>query len=136
LLLKYSDPRSIDGASLRVCTAGRGKGGKTLYPDTLRCREDCSSLPQIGDSVAYEPPAFEYSIISKRFETDYRVTPINPARMVKPELDKLYKSELKLGGGNYLTPLAELEDQPGEIQQRYVWSVAETPLDERADEAG
>lgn len=78
------------------------------YTPTLSGAEKIQLLPQIGDSVAYEPPAFEYAIISKRFETDYRVTPIKPARMVKPELDKLYKSELKLGGGNYLTPLAEL----------------------------
>ncbi len=28
--------------------------------------------------------------------------------MVKPELDKLYKSQIRIGAGNYLTPLAEL----------------------------
>lgn len=78
------------------------------YTPTLSGAEKIQLLPQIGDSVAYDRPEFEYSIFAKRYETDYRVTPINPARMVKPELDRLYKSELKLGGGNYLTPLAEL----------------------------
>ncbi len=78
------------------------------YNPTLSGAEKLQVLPQIGDSVAYDRPEFEYSIFSKRYETDYRVTPINPARMVRQELDRLYKSELKLGGGNYLTPLAEL----------------------------
>ncbi|MEX0980976.1 MAG: hypothetical protein WD577_07420 [Bacteroidales bacterium] len=78
------------------------------YNPTLSGAEKIQLLPDIGDSVGYDPPEFEYSIFSKRFETDYRVTPIKPARMVKPALNKLYKSELKLGGGNYLTPLAEL----------------------------
>jgi len=78
------------------------------YTPTLSGAEKIQLLPEIGDSVAYESPDFEYEIFSKRYETDFRVTPIKPARMVKPDLDKLYKSELKLGAGNYLTPLAEL----------------------------
>jgi hypothetical protein len=78
------------------------------YTPTLSSAEKIQILPRIGDSVDYDMPDFEYSIFSKRYETGYRVTPINPARMVKPALDKLYKSELKLGLGNYLTPLAAL----------------------------
>ena len=78
------------------------------YTPTLSGAEKIQLLPDIDDTVDYENPEFEYSIFSKRYETDYRVTPIKPARMVQPELDKLYKSELKLGAGNYLTPLAEL----------------------------
>ncbi|MEX0985863.1 MAG: hypothetical protein WD052_00205 [Bacteroidales bacterium] len=78
------------------------------YNPTLSGAEKIQLLPRIGDSVAYDAPDFEYSIFSKRYETDYRIIPIQPARMVKPELEKLYKSLLTLGGGNYLTPLAEL----------------------------
>jgi len=78
------------------------------YTPTLSGAEKIQLLPRIEDTVAYDEPDFEYSIFSKRFETDYKVTPIKPARMVKPPLEKLYKSELKLGMGNYLTPLAEL----------------------------
>jgi len=78
------------------------------YTPTLSGAEKIQLLPRIEDSVSYEQPAFEYSIFSKRYETDYRVMPIKPARMIKPSLDRLYKSELKLGGGNYLTPLAKL----------------------------
>jgi len=78
------------------------------YTPTLSGAEKIQVLPEIGDSVSYDRPEFDYRIFPKRYETDYRVTPIKPARMIKPELDKLYKSELKVGAGNYLTPLAEL----------------------------
>lgn len=78
------------------------------YNPTLSGAEKIQLLPQIGEAVPYEAPEFEYKIFPRRFETGFRLTPINPARMVKPELDKLYKSQLTLGGGNYLTPLAEL----------------------------
>lgn len=78
------------------------------YTPTLSGAEKIQLMPRIGDSVSYEKPTFEYRIFSKRYDTDYRVTPIQPARMVKPELEKLYKSQVTLGGGNYLTPLAEI----------------------------
>ncbi|MDA3823323.1 MAG: hypothetical protein PF450_12040, partial [Bacteroidales bacterium] len=78
------------------------------YTPTLSGAEKIQLLPQIEDTVTYDEPDFEYSIFSKRYETDYKLTPIKPARMVKTPLEKLYKSELKLGAGNYLTPLAEL----------------------------
>ena len=78
------------------------------YNPTLSGAEKIQLLPQIEDTVSYDEPDFKYSIFSKRYETDYRVIPIKAARMVKPSLEKLYKSELKLGIGNYLTPLAEL----------------------------
>ena len=78
------------------------------YTPTLSGAEKIQLMPRVGDSISYDQPDFNYTIYSKRYETDYRVMPIKPAKMVKPALDKLYKSELKLGAGNYLTPLAEL----------------------------
>lgn len=78
------------------------------YTPTLSGAEKIQLLPEIEDSVAYDQPEFEYSIYSKRYNTDYQVTPIKPAKMVRPALPKLYKSELNVGIGNYLTPLAEL----------------------------
>lgn len=78
------------------------------YTPTLSGAEKIQVLPRIEESVSYEQPDFAYQIFPKRYETDYRVTPIKPARMIQPSLDRLYKSELKLGAGNYLTPLAEL----------------------------
>ncbi len=78
------------------------------YNPTLSGAEKIQLLPVLDDDVDYSMPAFEYSLFTKRHETGFRITPIKPARMVKLPLDKLYKSELKLGVGNYLTPLAEL----------------------------
>lgn len=78
------------------------------YNPTLTGAEKIQLLPRINDSASYAQPKFEYSIISKRYETDYQLTPIQAARMVRTPLEKLYKSEVKIGGGNYLTPLAEL----------------------------
>ena len=78
------------------------------YTPTLSGAEKIQLLPRIGQEVSYETPDFDYSIFPKRYETGFRLRPIKPARMVRPALDKLYKSQLTLGGGNYLTPLAEL----------------------------
>lgn len=78
------------------------------YTPTLSGAEKIQLLPDLDDAVNYDMPQFEYSLFTKRYETGFRVTPIKPAKMVQMPLDKLYKSELKLGAGNYLTPLAEL----------------------------
>ena len=53
-------------------------------------------------------PEFTYQLFPKRYDSQFRVEPIQAARMVKMPLKKLYKSQLTLGMGNYLTPLAEL----------------------------
>jgi hypothetical protein len=63
--------------------------------------------PHISDSIPIRP-SFDYSIRPKKFETSFQVRPISAARMVGTPLTKLYKSYLKLGIGNYLAPLAEL----------------------------
>ncbi len=63
--------------------------------------------PHISDSIPIHP-SFDYSIHPKKFETRFQVRPIGAARMVGTPLTKLYKSYLKLGFGNYLAPLAEL----------------------------
>lgn len=78
------------------------------YNPTLSGAEKIQLLPDLKDNVDYTMPEFEYSLFTKRYKTGFRITPIKPARMIRMPLDKLYKSELKLGAGNYLTPLAEL----------------------------
>ncbi|MFC2089428.1 hypothetical protein ACFLT1_01530 [Bacteroidota bacterium] len=78
------------------------------YTPTLSGAEKIQLMPSIDDTVSYERSDLEYSIFSKRYETDFTVVPIEAAKMIKPPLEKLYKSQLKLGMGNYLTPLAEL----------------------------
>lgn len=78
------------------------------YNPTLSGAEKIQLLPELDDDVEYDMPEFEYSLFTKRYETGFRVTPIKPAKMVQMPLDKLYKSQVKLGAGNYLTPLAEV----------------------------
>ncbi len=78
------------------------------YNPTLSGAEKIQLLPDLEDTVDYTMPNFEYTLFPKQYNTGFRVTPIKPARMVKMPLDKLYKSELKAGIGNYLTPLVDL----------------------------
>lgn len=78
------------------------------YNPTLSGAEKIQLLPDLKDTVDYTMPEFEYTLFPKQYETGFRITPIKPARMVKLPLDKLYKSELKAGMGNYLTPLVDL----------------------------
>jgi len=78
------------------------------YTPTLSEAEKIQLLPNLEDEPTFTPPEFTYELYPKRYESQYSVTPIKAARMVKPPLKRLYKSELTLGFGNYLTPLAEL----------------------------
>ncbi len=78
------------------------------YSPTLSGAEKIQLLPVLGDDIPFTPPEFTYQLYPKRYPSEFMVEPIKAARMVKPPLKRLYKSELTLGFGNYLTPLAEL----------------------------
>jgi len=77
------------------------------YSPTLSDAEKLNLLPDMRDTVQVRPD-FNYTIVPKRFITPYQLEQIKPARMVGLPLEKLYKSQLTIGMGNYLTPLAEL----------------------------
>lgn len=64
-------------------------------------------LPRIVDSVSIKP-LVQYSIVPTMISTEYQVTPINAAKMLSMPVPKLYHSYLKLGFGNYTSPLAEV----------------------------
>ncbi len=64
-------------------------------------------LPKINDTVTIKPTV-QYSIVPTMINTEYQVNPINAAKMLSMPLPKLYNSYLKLGFGNYTTPLAEV----------------------------
>ena len=66
-----------------------------------------NTLPKISDSVVIHP-SFNYNIVPTMVQTEFEVSRINAAKMVSPPLTKLYKSYLKLGLGNYSTPMAEI----------------------------
>lgn len=64
-------------------------------------------LPSLEDTVRFSAD-FKYEISPKPYSSDYSIRPIKAARLLDEPLNKLYGSYLKLGLGNYLTPLAEL----------------------------
>lgn len=64
-------------------------------------------LPSIEDTVQLSPD-FVYETAPRPYSSEYSVKPIKAARLLADPLTRLYGSYLKLGIGNYLTPLAEL----------------------------
>ena len=78
------------------------------YTPTLSGAEKIQLLPNLEEEIPFTPPVFTYELYPKRYDSEFKVVPIKAAKMVKPALKRLYKSELNLGFGNYLTPLAEL----------------------------
>jgi len=77
------------------------------YKPALSDAYKINVLPTISDTISIRPD-FDYSILPKKIETGFEVRPIKAAKLVGEPLTKLYKSYLKLGVGNYLAPLAEL----------------------------
>ena len=78
------------------------------YSPTLSGAEKIELLPSMDEQIDFNIPAISYQLYPKRYESQFRVEPIAAARMVKMPLERLYKSRLTLGFGNYMTPLAEL----------------------------
>lgn len=77
------------------------------YTPTLSDVGKINILPEFLDTVRIIPD-FNYFITPKRFNTTYQPEQIKPARMVGLPLEKLYKSHLSLGVGNYLSQMGEL----------------------------
>lgn len=65
-----------------------------------------SIMPAISDTIRLNT-SIDYTVLPSRIQSDYTLRPIKSAKMVGTPLDKLYNSYLKLGIGNYITPLAE-----------------------------
>jgi hypothetical protein len=76
------------------------------YEPTLSDAYKISPLPKIEDS-AKVAPSFNYSILPVRIDAPFVLKPINAAKMIGTPLEKLYNSYIKLGIGNYVTPVAE-----------------------------
>lgn len=99
--------------SLEAQTASQGENLKrevTLYNPykpslpTVRKR---SFLPVMNDTMKIRPE-FRYDIKTIPFMPEYTISPIKAAALLPDPLPKLYKSYVKIGLGNYLTPLAEI----------------------------
>lgn len=66
-----------------------------------------SFLPVLDDTARIRPD-FKYIITTVPFIPEYTISPIKAASLQPDPLDKLYKSLINIGLGNYLTPLAEI----------------------------
>lgn len=77
------------------------------YKPSLIDAKKKSFLPEINDS-ARVTPSFSYKVVSEPFSPTYTINPIKPASLLSDPLTKLYKGYVKLGLGNYTTPLAEV----------------------------
>lgn len=76
------------------------------YEPTLSDVYKISALPSIDDSATVSP-TFNYSILPARVDAPFELKPINAAKMVGTPLEKLYRSYIMIGMGNYFTPVAE-----------------------------
>jgi hypothetical protein len=78
------------------------------YSPTLSGANKIELLPSMDEQIEFDVPDISYELYPKRYDSQFMVEPIAAARMVKMPLERLYKSRLTLGFGNYMTPLAEL----------------------------
>ena len=66
------------------------------------------NLPPVAEDTARYHPVIKYEITPHPMMISYQPRLIKPARMAGESIPKLYKSYLKMGIGNYVTPLAEI----------------------------
>ena len=79
---------------------------ESSYKPEVADADKISNLPIIEDTLSFITQT-NYSVLPSHLKTEYALKPIKPATMVGTPLDKLYNSYIKLGIGNYFTPLAE-----------------------------
>ncbi|MBI4645343.1 MAG: hypothetical protein HY738_01820 [Bacteroidia bacterium] len=76
-----------------------------LFKPSLSDAFKQNDLPQIIDTVKIAP-AFDYSISSKQINTEFTLDKIRSAKISDDLLTRFYMGYIKLGFGNYITPLA------------------------------
>jgi len=77
------------------------------YKPVLSDAHKINILPEINDTSSVKP-TFVYKITPKKYETEYEVKKIKAATLGAEPIEKLYKSYLSLGLGNYFVPDIEL----------------------------
>lgn len=77
------------------------------YEPSISDATKINIMPVFSDTSNIRPE-FNYTIHSEKLNIDFLPRPINPAKMVTEPQGNLYNSYVKLGLGNYLTPLAEI----------------------------
>jgi protein-disulfide isomerase len=76
---------------------------KPSLPDVVKK----SFLPDMTDTAKVRPD-FKYDVRTYPFSPPYTVSPIKAASLLPDALPKLYNSYIKIGMGNFLSPLGEL----------------------------
>jgi hypothetical protein len=76
------------------------------YEPTLSDASKISYMPSLSD-IETTIPSFTYKITPAPIVTMFEVNPIKPAKVISSALPKIYNTYLKIGLGNYTTPLAE-----------------------------
>ncbi|MBN1107112.1 MAG: hypothetical protein JXR66_07960 [Bacteroidales bacterium] len=66
-----------------------------------------SYMPDIIDTTGIMPD-FSYDVTTRPFTPEYSISPLKPVSLLPDPLPRLYKSFVKFGIGNYMTPLAEV----------------------------
>jgi len=88
------------------------------YEPVLSDAHKINLLPEITDTTTVKP-TFIYQITPKQYETEYEIKRIKAATLGAESLEKLYKSYLKLGVGNYFVP--NLEININSLRSRDKW---------------
>jgi hypothetical protein len=78
-----------------------------VYKPSLSESNKRSFLPVISDTAKITPD-ITYSVTTKPFYPEYKISPLKAATLQADPLPKLYKSYINLGVGNYYTPFGEL----------------------------
>lgn len=77
------------------------------YKPSLPDARKRSFLPDVNDTSKVRPD-FRYDIKATPYTPEYTIGQIKAASLLPDPLTKLYKSYVKLGMGNYISPLAEI----------------------------
>jgi hypothetical protein len=77
------------------------------YKPTLSDAVKKSYLPDMTDTTKVKS-VFKYDLQTEPFMPSYSIAPLKPVTFLPDPLSKLYNSYLRLGVGNYLSPLAEI----------------------------
>lgn len=78
------------------------------YRPEVQESQKINIAPTITDTAATMPKTLTYDVATKRLTSLYEPSRIKAARIIGEPATKLYNNYIKLGMGNYISPLAEV----------------------------
>lgn len=79
---------------------------ESTFKPIVENAEKMNTVPLMSDTLKPDVD-INYSVLPSRIDAKYKVKSIKPAKLVGSPIDKLYNSRVRLGIGNYTTPMAE-----------------------------